>query len=137
WRPSATSPIGSSARAEPRFHHRCAFMRCSDDTPGEQFPSSTLRSAKIGRQLRNAEARSLHAALAQWRGMHLGEPVVLLDEQRWIRAAQHGDVSAFNQLVERYQALAYNVAYRTLGHAEDAADATQDALLSAFRAIGD
>ena len=67
----------------------------------------------------------------------MGEPVVRLDEQRWIRAAQQGDVSAFNQLVERYQGLAYNVAYRTLGHAEDAADATQEALLSAFRAIGD
>jgi RNA polymerase sigma-70 factor (ECF subfamily) len=67
----------------------------------------------------------------------VAEPIVLLDEQRWVRAAQNGDLEAFNHLVERYQTLAYNVAYRTLGHAEDAADATQDAFLSAFRAIGD
>ncbi len=67
----------------------------------------------------------------------MAEPIVLPDEQRWVRAAQTGDLQAFNQLVERYQTLAYNVAYRTLGHAEDAADATQDAFLSAFRAIGD
>jgi RNA polymerase sigma-70 factor (ECF subfamily) len=67
----------------------------------------------------------------------VAEPIVLLDEQRWVRAAQNGDLQAFNLLVERYQTLAYNVAYRTLGHPEDAADATQDAFLSAFRAIRD
>ena len=65
------------------------------------------------------------------------EAVIDLDEERWIRSAQQGDVSAFNQLVERYQSLAYNVAYRTLGQAEDAADATQEAFLSAFRALAD
>ena len=64
-------------------------------------------------------------------------PPILLDEERWVRAAQLGDVEAFNHLVERYQTLAFNVAYRTLGHAEDAADATQEAFLSSFRAIGD
>jgi RNA polymerase sigma-70 factor (ECF subfamily) len=67
----------------------------------------------------------------------VSEPIVLLDEQRWIRGAQRGDLEAFNQLVERYQALAYNVAFRTLGHPEDASDATQDAFFSAFRAIAD
>jgi len=44
-------------------------------------------------------------------------------------------VAAFNRLVERYQRLAYNVAYRTLEQPEDAADATQDAFVAAFRAI--
>jgi RNA polymerase sigma factor (sigma-70 family) len=69
--------------------------------------------------------------------MQRPETTVDLDEERWIRAAQQGDVSAFNQLVERYQTLAYNVAYRTLGHAEDAADATQEGFFSAFRALAD
>ena len=54
-----------------------------------------------------------------------------------MEAARRGDVGAFNRLVERYQRLAYNVAYRTLGRPEEAADATQDAFLSAFRAIRD
>jgi RNA polymerase sigma-70 factor, ECF subfamily len=53
-----------------------------------------------------------------------------------IARAQRGDVAAFNGLVERYQGLAYSVAFRTLGDAETAADATQDAFLAAFTAIG-
>jgi len=35
-----------------------------------------------------------------------------------------------------YQSMAYNVAYRILGDRDAAADATQDAFLSAFKAIG-
>ena len=57
------------------------------------------------------------------------------EEEQWIRAAQLGDVDGFNRLVETYQALAYNVALRTLGGREDAADATQEAFLSAYRGI--
>src|SRR5215813_7255182 len=50
-------------------------------------------------------------------------------------AAQQGDVAEFNQLVHIYQRQVYNVCFRTLGHAEDAADATQDAFLGAFRGL--
>ena len=56
-------------------------------------------------------------------------------EKALIAAAQGGDVHAFNRLVRSYQRLAYNVAYRVLGDGENAADATQDAFLSAFRAL--
>src|SRR5262245_7153200 len=52
-----------------------------------------------------------------------------------LKAAQRGEVAAFNTLVQVYQRQIYNVCYRTLGNPEDAADATQDALLSAFRAL--
>lgn len=52
-----------------------------------------------------------------------------------LRAAQRGDVAAFNTLVVTYQRQLYNVCYRTLGSPDDAADATQDALLSAFRGL--
>jgi RNA polymerase sigma-70 factor (ECF subfamily) len=55
--------------------------------------------------------------------------------ERSLKAAQQGQVAAFNTLVEVYQRQIYNVCYRTLGNAEDAADATQDALLSAFRGL--
>ena len=58
------------------------------------------------------------------------------DERPSLEAARRGDVHAFNRLVERYERLAYNVALRTLGQPEEAADATQDAFLAAFRAIG-
>ena len=57
------------------------------------------------------------------------------DESDLVRRAQRADLSAFNQLVVRYQDLAYNVAYRLLGDAEPAADATQDAFISAYAAI--
>jgi RNA polymerase sigma-70 factor (ECF subfamily) len=49
-----------------------------------------------------------------------------------LRAAQGGEVAAFNTLVLAYQRQIFNVCYRTLGNSEDAADITQDALLSAF-----
>src|SRR4029077_16584366 len=52
-----------------------------------------------------------------------------------LKAAQRGEVAAFNTLVLVYQRQMFNVCYRTLGNAEDASDATQDALLSAFRGV--
>lgn len=58
-----------------------------------------------------------------------------MDEKALIAAARQGDAQAFNQLVLEYQSLAYNVAFRILGDADAAADATQDAFLGAFEAI--
>ena len=52
-----------------------------------------------------------------------------------IAAAQRGDVSSFNQLVRSYQALVYHTAYRVLGDNDAAADATQDAFISAYKNI--
>ncbi len=56
-------------------------------------------------------------------------------EAQALDAARRGDVAAFNKLVLMYQTVVYNVALRTVGNPEDAADATQEAFLSAFRAI--
>ena len=49
--------------------------------------------------------------------------------------AQHvaGDPNAFGELVSRHRDRLWAVALRTLGNPEDAADAVQDALLSAYR----
>jgi RNA polymerase sigma-70 factor (ECF subfamily) len=58
-----------------------------------------------------------------------------MDEKALIAAAQQGEVPAFNQLVLTYQSMVYNLAYRILGDADAAADASQDTFLSAFRAI--
>ena len=58
-----------------------------------------------------------------------------MDESQLIAAAQKGDLAAFNQLVLRYQNLAYNVAYRILGDPDLAADATQDAFIKAYKAL--
>lgn len=59
-----------------------------------------------------------------------------MDEKALITAAQQGDIDAFNSLVLAYQNMTYNLAYRILGDGDAAADATQDAFLSAYRAIG-
>ena len=58
-----------------------------------------------------------------------------MDESQLIIAAQRGDLPAFNQLVLKYQNLAYNVAYRILGDTDRAADATQDSFIKAYKAI--
>lgn len=57
-------------------------------------------------------------------------------EAELINATQAGDIRAFNQLVERYQLLAFNVAARILGDRDLAADAVQDSFLSAWEHIG-
>ena len=58
-----------------------------------------------------------------------------MDEQALIASARKGDARAFNQLILFYQGMVYNVAYRILVDPDAAADATQDAFLSAFKAI--
>jgi RNA polymerase sigma factor (sigma-70 family) len=58
-----------------------------------------------------------------------------VDEKALIASARRGDTRAFNELVSHYQDMVYNVAYRILGDAEAAADAGQEAFLSAFQAI--
>ncbi len=58
-----------------------------------------------------------------------------LDERTLIQSAQHGDLDAFNLLIDRYQALLFRIALRMLGDEDNAADATQVAWISAFRKI--
>lgn len=59
------------------------------------------------------------------------------DERETVARAQSGDRVAFNQLVVRHQDSIYTLCYRLTGNAEDAADATQEAFLSAFKHIAD
>lgn len=59
-----------------------------------------------------------------------------MDEKALIDAARQGDVNSFNQLVLDYQSMVYNLAYRILGDRHAASDATQEAFISAFKAIG-
>jgi RNA polymerase sigma factor (sigma-70 family) len=55
------------------------------------------------------------------------------EERRLVEVAQHGDVESFNALVRLYEGRIYNLCHRMLGDADSAADAAQDAFLSAFR----
>ena len=58
-----------------------------------------------------------------------------LDDSILVRAAQHGDVDAFEELVRRYQVGIYRVALRMLGSRADAQDAAQETFVRAWRAL--
>ena len=58
-----------------------------------------------------------------------------MDEPALIQSAQRGDIDAFNTLVLTYQSQVYNVAYRIMGDAAPAADATQETFISAYKNI--
>jgi len=55
------------------------------------------------------------------------------DEQLMV-AVRHGDLGAFETLVVRHQATAWNTAYRFLGDASEAEDLAQEAFLKIFNA---
>ncbi|MGB8473417.1 MAG: sigma-70 family RNA polymerase sigma factor [Candidatus Acidiferrum sp.] len=54
-------------------------------------------------------------------------------EAKLIRAGQRGDAQAVEMLFRRYQRPLFQTALRVLGNTEDAEDALQDGLLSAYR----
>lgn len=60
-----------------------------------------------------------------------------MDEAALIQQAQRGDVRAFNELVLIHQTRLYNVAYRIMGEAGAASDATQEAFISAYTHLKD
>lgn len=59
----------------------------------------------------------------------------LADEEAVVARARAGDRTAFAQLMEHYQSACYGLAWRLIGDAEQAADATQDAFIHAYGAI--
>lgn len=58
-----------------------------------------------------------------------------MDEAALILAAQRGDLEAFNRLVLFYQDMVYQQAYRMMGEAHAAEDATQETFITAFQKV--
>ncbi|MDX1388217.1 MAG: sigma-70 family RNA polymerase sigma factor [Acidobacteriota bacterium] len=56
-------------------------------------------------------------------------------ERDWIAASRRGDAAAFNHLVLRWESAIYNLARRMLQDPDEAAEATQEVFLAAFRNI--
>jgi len=56
-------------------------------------------------------------------------------ESSWVALSQKGDVLAFNRLVLKWERTVYNVALRMLRDREEAAEATQEVFLLAFKNI--
>jgi len=57
-------------------------------------------------------------------------------DEHLIQQAQNGDLEAFNELVVRHERAVYGVCLRLLRDATQAEDATQDAFIRAWNAIG-
>ncbi len=56
-----------------------------------------------------------------------------LDDAALVRLVRTGELERFNDLVDRHQTAAYNLALRMLGAPDLAGDLTQDAFLAAYR----
>ena len=57
-------------------------------------------------------------------------------ESDLVARAQGGDIAAFEEIVRRYQELAFRVAYTIVGSVDDAEDAAQEGFVRAYRALG-
>jgi RNA polymerase sigma-70 factor (ECF subfamily) len=68
-------------------------------------------------------------------GRPLGATVVE-EERRLVEQARQADAGAFGQLVERYQEVAFRVAYLIAGDAAEAEDIAQDGFIKAYAALG-
>jgi len=60
-------------------------------------------------------------------------PGTQVSEEYLIQAGQHGDTQALNTLFHRHQRMLFHSALGIMGNPQDAEDALQDGLLSAFR----
>jgi RNA polymerase sigma-70 factor (ECF subfamily) len=58
-----------------------------------------------------------------------------IQEQQWIDAARLGDASAFEELVKLYEKRVYALTLRMCKNPEDAAEAAQEAFLSAWQGL--
>jgi RNA polymerase sigma factor (sigma-70 family) len=56
-------------------------------------------------------------------------------ESGLVDRARHGDILAFEELVRRYQDVAFRLAYTILGSAEEAEDAAQEGFVRAYHAL--
>ena len=58
------------------------------------------------------------------------------DDSELISRAQRGDAAAYEEIVQRYQQVAFRTAYVITGSAADAEDAAQEGFVKAYRALG-
>ena len=56
-------------------------------------------------------------------------------DEELVRLGQAGDTRAFDELVDRYRDKVFRLSFKILRHEDDAAEAMQDAFLSAYRGL--
>src|SRR6202158_4733246 len=57
------------------------------------------------------------------------------DESELFARAQRGDTAAYEEIMQRYQMVAFRTAYVITGSAADAEEAAQDGFVKAYRAL--
>ena len=57
------------------------------------------------------------------------------DDVELFSRAQRGETAAYEEIVQRYQQVAFRTAYVITGSAAEAEDATQDGFVKAYRAL--
>jgi len=65
----------------------------------------------------------------------LPAPAEYAQENVWVTSSQRGDALAFNRLVLKWEKTIYNLALRMLQDRDEAAEATQETFLAAFKNI--
>jgi RNA polymerase sigma-70 factor (ECF subfamily) len=58
------------------------------------------------------------------------------EDSELISRAQRGDAAAYEEIVQRYQQVAFRTAYVITGSAAEAEDAAQEGFIKAYRALG-
>lgn len=58
-----------------------------------------------------------------------------MSEEELIESAKDGNIDSFNQLIYKYEGLAYSVARRTMRDPDSAADAVQNGFIKAFKGL--
>ena len=59
----------------------------------------------------------------------------MIPDDVYVHQTVEGDAEAFNELVNRHHSKIYGLAYRMLGNPDDAADATQETFLEAYKSV--
>lgn len=67
----------------------------------------------------------------------VGNAIVSNCDLDWaiVQRVQNGEVSAFNQLVQKYRQSLFSIIYNMTGNREDATDITQEVFIKAFQSI--
>lgn len=96
------------------------------DSPGE-MPERSSHALPVG----SPEAREAISAPDAAGGMADGT-----EDATLVRAAQNGDLDAFDGLVVRHRERIFNLIYHMTSHHEDATDLAQDVFVKAWKALG-
>jgi RNA polymerase sigma-70 factor (ECF subfamily) len=97
-------------------------------------PAVTNSTAAIGQAPGGDESTRAQTQRPSSQSAALKEQSIA-EDRMLIRRAQHGDASAFNDIIVKYEKLVFNFAYRLTQNYDDAHDVAQDAFIRAYNAL--